>query len=479
MNNNNELKTKYLEKCSQISHMLVERIKILKQMDEIHNYGDIIEFSEQDTDRIIKKCHEDLAKVNAKLTNIEKELDEMVKSLEPDLALAPFDKLAKEYNLCKEEKYIIIALFFQETRGESRLRNATISCRDLLALLGYFPWQFIDKMQLIKNLTQHRLINYHRPVFSNNIFDYEFYLTYKTLSQIIDETNWLAEDNENDTEQSDSTIKTAKKAKNLIIRDPLLSFDQIVLNEVQRHDIEQAIFQMEKGNRLLSEWGFDQTIKYGKGLTMLFYGPPGTGKTATAEAIAERLNKKIGITNYSQILDKWFGNAEKRIVKVFEEAQKFNCVLVFDEADALFGQRLNESQATDRTYNYMTNILMQEIEQFNGLVILTTNRELAMDPAFERRILFKIKFDVPKAEERAKIWRTLIPPTAPISDDVDFDELGRRFQLTGGEIKNVIIGVVLECGFLGLEKITMDMLVRFAKKELAAIKRESSKAVGF
>ncbi|MEO0077197.1 MAG: ATP-binding protein [candidate division WOR-3 bacterium] len=477
MNNNNELKIKYFEKCNQISHLLEKRFRIFKRMDEIRNDSETIEDTEQDTD--IKRCQKHLEKVNSKLTNTERELEEMIKTMEPDLAMAPFDKLAKEYNLCKEEKYIIIALFFQGVRGENRFRNATISCRDLLALLGYYPWQFIDKIQLIKNLIQHQLINYRRPFDGNNIFDYEFYLASKALSQIIDETNWLAEDTENNTEQSDSIIKTAPKNKILIIRAPLLSFDQIVLDDEQRHVIEQAIFQMEKGHTLLSEWGFDQTIKYGKGLTMLFYGPPGTGKTATAEAIAQRLNKKIGIANYSQILDKWFGNAEKRIVKVFDEAKRFNCVLVFDEADALFGQRLNESHATDRTYNYMTNVLMQEIEQFDGLVILTTNRELAMDPAFERRILFKIKFDVPKAEERAKIWRTLIPPNAPISDDVDFNELGRRFRLTGGEIKNIIIKVVFECCFSGLEKITMDMLVRFANKELASIKRESSKAIGF
>jgi SpoVK/Ycf46/Vps4 family AAA+-type ATPase len=261
----------------------------------------------------------------------------------------------------------------------------------------------------------------------------------------------------------------------LFVREPIISLNQIVLDEDKKQEIEKIIFQIEKGNKLFTDWGFDQTIKYGKGFTILLYGKPGTGKTALSEAIAQRLSKKIGIVNYAQLLSKWIGDSEKNLVKAFKQAKENDCVLVFDEADSLFGQRLPETYSVDRMHNYMTNVLMQEIERYEGLVILTTNREFVMDEAFGRRILFKIKFDIPKPEERAKIWRILIPANAPIDDDINFIELGNRFELTGGEIKNVILNAVRECGFSEESKITMNILVKYAESENKNIIRKTYK----
>jgi SpoVK/Ycf46/Vps4 family AAA+-type ATPase len=191
------------------------------------------------------------------------------------------------------------------------------------------------------------------------------------------------------------------------------------------------------------------------------------------------LGKKVGVANYARILDMWLGNAEKNITKVFDEAKAENCILVFDEADSLFSQRQNDPQRNDRTYNYMTNILMQELERFDGVCILTTNREIVMDTAFNRRILLKLKFDVPETEERIKIWQTLIPAMAPIDADVDFTEMGSRFVLTGGEIKNVIMNVIRECSYNNEQKITMAALTEYAKRETATSVKRATKKFGF
>jgi SpoVK/Ycf46/Vps4 family AAA+-type ATPase len=265
----------------------------------------------------------------------------------------------------------------------------------------------------------------------------------------------------------------------LMIRSPLITFDQIVLDDIKKHEINKVIYQAEKVSNLFSKWGFDQTIKYGKGMTMLFSGAPGTGKTATCDAIAHRLGKKLGVANYARIIDMWFGNSEKHLIKVFDEAKNKDCVLVFDEADSLFSQRENGRQQFDRTYNYMTNILMQELERFEGICILTTNREMVMDTAFKRRILLKLKFDVPASKERIKIWQALMPPAAPIDGDVDFVEMGSRFVLTGGEIKNVIMNVLRECSYKDEQKITMAVLTEYAEREIATSVKQDTKKYGF
>ncbi|MEO0075358.1 MAG: ATP-binding protein, partial [candidate division WOR-3 bacterium] len=174
------------------------------------------------------------------------------------------------------------------------------------------------------------------------------------------------------------------------------------------------------------------------------------------------------------------GESEKNLVRVFHEANKNNCVLVFDEAEALFGNRLSEHNHSDRTYNYMTNILMQQMERFDGIVILTTNHNLAMDEAFDRRIMLKLKFEIPEAEERSKIWRTLIPHKTPLAPDVDFNTLGAKFRLSGGEIKNAILNAIKECAYQGEHVISMAILTNCAEKEIAnaRVQREK-KNIGF
>ncbi|MCX7785558.1 MAG: ATP-binding protein [candidate division WOR-3 bacterium] len=471
------IKTRYLEHCRTLIRLMEVRKELAKDLEEA-TYG--VRYFRHGNLNEIKA---EMATVNNKFLNVERVLKKIVRNANDLLYEVPFDGLAQEYGLSKDEKYIIMIIFFN---ANLKNREDGISGKELLGLLGYKPSEFVDKCVLFQNLIKKDLITYYpeRHYYPRNshrmIIDLDFCLTRKALLGITGDENLLfTEGNDEDiSERSYNGKRRDPKESILLVREPIINFDQIVLNDEQKNDIEQVIFQIGKGNKLLTEWGFDQTIKYGKGITMLFYGPPGTGKTATSEAIAQRLGKKIGIANYAQILDKWFGNAEKNVVKIFEEAQKNDCILVFDEADSLFGQRLIEGHSIDRTYNYMTNILMQEIERFDGLVILTTNREFVMDSAFERRILFKIKFEMPKPEQRAKIWRALIPTNAPLGDDVDFSELGSRFELTGGEIKNAIINAVRECSFLSAEKITMDVLIKFAEKELAT-KRESYKAIGF
>ncbi|MBS4015066.1 MAG: ATP-binding protein [Candidatus Latescibacteria bacterium] len=464
---NNDIKSNYLEHGYNLIRLLDARKKI---NDEIFEAQFNISVENKKILRTkINDKKKKIKEVNKKIEKLENNLDKLCKKAKVFNEYIPLEALSEKYCLSKDEKYIMLAVFFGDW-----YRHHKPTGKDLMSLLGYAPNQYVNNYRIIKNLINEKLIetNDRYPYPSYTIFDFEYRLAPDTMQEIMGNDLYLLSETSDDRE---SRFSEGNQNTILSIREPIVSFDQIVLEDMQKQEIEQMIFQIVTGNKLFTQWGFDQTIKYGKGMTILFYGAPGTGKTATCEAIAQRLSKKIGIANYAQLLSKWIGDSEKNLVKVFKEAKENDCVLVFDEADSLFGQRLPETYSVDRMHNYMTNVLMQEIERFDGLVILTTNRELTIDEAFSRRILFKMRFDIPKTEERAKIWRALIPANAPISDDVDFAELGKRYELTGGEIKNVIINVVRECGFSNEEKISMLNLIKYAQKEKNSSLRDKSK----
>jgi AAA+ superfamily predicted ATPase len=218
-------------------------------------------------------------------------------------------------------------------------------------------------------------------------------------------------------------------------RTPLVKLEDLVLSENTRSQLEMLISQLEHSSVLLDDWGFRQTLPYGRGATMIFSGPPGTGKTACAEGIAHRLEKPILSIDYSQIQNCFVGETEKNIVAVFREASESNAVLFWDEADAMFFDR----DSAYRNWEVReVNVLLQELEHFEGVCILCTNRKLTLDPALERRISLKVEFERPTRPMRAQIWRKLVPQKLPLAADVDFERLALH-NMTGGEIKNALL----------------------------------------
>ena len=185
--------------------------------------------------------------------------------------------------------------------------------------------------------------------------------------------------------------------------------------------------------------GVWEATRYGKGICCLLKGEPGTGKTLCAEILAAELGMKLYQISIPKIVSKFIGETEKNIAKIFSTARANHSMLLFDEADSLFTKRVSVENAIDRFSNMETNMLLQEIERFEGIVILTTNLDKNIDDAFSRRIQFKIDFPFPTPENRAIIWRALVPKECPIADDIDFDDLGESFELSGGYIKNAVV----------------------------------------
>lgn len=172
---------------------------------------------------------------------------------------------------------------------------------------------------------------------------------------------------------------------------------------------------------------------------MLFTGPPGTGKTMAAQVVASELNLEICRVDLSRIVSKYIGETEKNLAAVFDGAKKSNVILLFDETDALFGKRTEVKDSHDKHANLETAYILQKMEEYDGITIMTTNLAENLDAAFFRRISYVIHFPLPDVNSRKIIWQKMYPKSAPLSKGVDFDFLSKKFEFSGGNIKNIVI----------------------------------------
>ena len=217
------------------------------------------------------------------------------------------------------------------------------------------------------------------------------------------------------------------------------TWDELVLPEAQKKALERACNQIRYKHIVYDEWNLKNTILYGTGLSMLFTGPPGTGKTMAAQVIASELHLDIYRVDLSRVVSKYIGETEKNLAEIFDSAKKSNVILLFDETDALFGKRTEVKDSHDKHANLETAYLLQKMEEYNGITIMTTNLLGNLDQAFFRRISYVVHFPIPDEKSRKLIWQKIFPKNAPISNDVDFDFLARKFEISGGNIKNVVI----------------------------------------
>ncbi len=218
-----------------------------------------------------------------------------------------------------------------------------------------------------------------------------------------------------------------------------LTLDDLILPDKEKALLHELLDACQHRVFVMSKWGFGRRLVTGKGITALFKGEPGTGKTLAAEIIAHTLGMRLYQISIPRVVSKYIGETEKNISRIFQTARANHSMLLFDEADALFTKRVNVENAIDRFSNMEVNLLLQEIERFEGVTILTTNLDKNIDDAFSRRIQFKIDFPFPKEEARAKIWKLHIPKECPVDDDIDFEFLGEAYEISGGFIKNAIV----------------------------------------
>ena len=244
---------------------------------------------------------------------------------------------------------------------------------------------------------------------------------------------------------------------------PKATLNDVVLSGATREAIDDALVELRHKRLIFKNWGLDQVVRKNKGVSLLFVGQPGTGKTLTAEAIAHELRRPLMIVNYAHLENMWVGETEKNIEAVFKDAEETGAVLFFDESDAVFHRRGHTAMPWT---NRDVNVLLKHLEDFPGVVVLSSNLSRVMDKALDRRIDIAVEFEMPDARMRELILRKLVPKKAPLADDVDFAELARRFELSGGGILNVVRQAMRTAARASRRRrITMDHFVKAAERE--------------
>lgn len=257
--------------------------------------------------------------------------------------------------------------------------------------------------------------------------------------------------------------------------EPRYGWQDIILPADQMAQLNEICVQAEFRHIVFDKWGFDYKLSLGKGLNVLFCGPPGTGKTMAAEVIARELNLDLYRIDLSQVVNKYIGETEKNLDRIFAAAETSNAILFFDEADALFGKRSEVRDSHDRYANLEISYLLQKMEEYQGISILATNLRKNLDEAFERRLQAVIEFPFPDEINRRQIWENVFPKEAPLADDVRFELLAKEIQLAGGNIKNMALTAAFTSAANG-GVIGMEQLIHAAFREHQKIGRSWDEA---
>lgn len=249
---------------------------------------------------------------------------------------------------------------------------------------------------------------------------------------------------------------------------PAADWDELVLPEQQLRALRDIAAHVRQRAKVYETWGFASKGDRGLGISALFAGVSGTGKTMAAEVLANDLRLDLYKIDLSQVVSKYIGETEKNLRRVFDAAEEGGTVLLFDEADALFGKRSEVKDSHDRYANIEVSYLLQRMEAYRGLAILTTNLKSAVDTAFLRRLRFIVQFPFPDAAQRAEIWRRIFPAATPTSN-IDVNRLA-RLSIAGGNIRNIALHAAFLAADAG-EPVTMAHLLRAARGEYGKLEK--------
>ena len=415
-------------------------------LPDVKPYGDHLEYLQDQFFRIElyqkmsvirQNVHEHslgIDRLQNKLKLLEKRIEERVAQTSENLVL---DKFFKQKKMNNYEQVIFIALLREEYSATDASLREMNSLIDLIS---------IDEYERIKNRS---LLEEGSHLLSSGIIDYEemlnpfggisrsFYIVDDVLQSII---------------HPQKTKKVTRLKLNALIEEQDIfeliesetSLDDVVLNKETRQTLENLMKQVDKEvvNRLV-KWGIKDK-KSGIDARILFYGAAGTGKTMTAYSLAKSLKRQVLAFDCSKILSMYVGESEKNVRKIFDtfyelsEKTKTEPILLLNEADQFLGARSSGNiTGSDQMHNQMQNIFLEQIENFRGMLIATTNLLENIDKAFSRRFNYKIEFKKPNKEQRRELWKKMLPKSAPYEDDFNIEKLS-EYSLTGGQINLIV-----------------------------------------
>jgi hypothetical protein len=252
--------------------------------------------------------------------------------------------------------------------------------------------------------------------------------------------------------------------------EPAVGFQDLVLPDDVLEQLRELTVRARHRELVLGRWGMAGASSRRRGLTALFAGASGTGKTMAAEVLASEMGLDLYVVDLASVVDKYVGETEKNLDRIFAEAESVNGVLLFDEADALFGKRSDVSDAHDRYANVEVAYLLQRMELFEGIAILATNLRSNLDEAFARRLDALVDFPEPEEEDRLRLWRRCLGTAAPREDGLDLEFLARAFRLSGGNIRNIVVAAAYAAAEGGVP-ISIGHLARATQREYRKLGR--------
>jgi hypothetical protein len=256
---------------------------------------------------------------------------------------------------------------------------------------------------------------------------------------------------------------------------PNVGWDELVLTDLALTQLHELAARARHRDQVLDDWGMGARAAKGRGLTALFAGDSGTGKTISAEVIAHELGLDLYVIDLSTVVDKYIGETEKNLDRIFAEADRVNGVLLFDEADAIFGKRSEVKDARDRYANVEIAYLLQRMELFDGVAILTTNLRANLDEAFLRRLDVIVDFPMPEEDDRRRLWALHLRPSLPRAGDIDLDFLAAAFKLSGGNIRNICLAAAFLAA-AGNRPVAMLDVIRATEREYQKLGRLTHEA---
>ncbi|MER5361108.1 ATP-binding protein [Streptomyces sp. NPDC002785] len=249
--------------------------------------------------------------------------------------------------------------------------------------------------------------------------------------------------------------------------EPTVGWDDLVLPAATRRQLSELALRARHREQVLGQWRMRPGGGRGRGVIALFAGESGTGKTMSAEVVASELGMDLYVVDLSIVVDKYIGETEKNLERIFVEAADVNGILLFDEADAIFGKRSQVKDAQDRHANVESAYLLQRIESFDGIAVLTTNLRANLDEAFTRRLDVIAEFPMPDAQQRLALWDRSLGTAIPRDADLDLEFCARRFELAGGSIRACAVTAAYQAaesgGPLGMEQIVSAVLQEYRK----------------